>query len=92
MGSATDVSLETADVVLTQNSLEALIKLKHLAKNMNTIIRQNLAFSILVIVSLMISNVFGLVELPQGVLAHELSTIIVILNSLRLLKVNLASS
>jgi Zn2+/Cd2+-exporting ATPase len=92
MGSATDVSLETADVVLTQNSLEALIKIKNLARSMNTIIRQNLSFSILVIMTLMISNVFGLVELPQGVLAHELSTIIVILNSLRLLKVNLASS
>jgi Zn2+/Cd2+-exporting ATPase len=92
MGSATDVSLETADVVLTQNSLDSLIKLKQLAKSMNSVIRQNLSFSILVIVTLMISNVFGLVELPQGVLAHELSTIIVILNSLRLLKVNLASS
>jgi Cd2+/Zn2+-exporting ATPase len=92
MGSATDVSLETADVVLTQNSLDAIIKLKHLARSMNSIIRQNLAFSIIVILTLMISNVFGLVELPQGVLAHELSTIIVILNSLRLLKVNLASS
>jgi Zn2+/Cd2+-exporting ATPase len=92
MGSATDVSLETADVVLTQNSLESLIKIKNLAKNMNSIIRQNLVFSILVILTLMVSNVFGLVELPQGVLAHELSTIIVILNSLRLLKVNLASS
>ncbi len=92
MGSATDVSLETADIVLTQNSLNAILKLKDLAKRMRNIINQNLAFSILVITTLMISNVFGLIALPEGVVAHELSTILVIINSLRLLRVNLASS
>jgi Cd2+/Zn2+-exporting ATPase len=34
----------------------------------------------------MVSNVFGLIELPTGVVAHEMSTILVILNSLRLLR------
>jgi Zn2+/Cd2+-exporting ATPase len=92
MGSATDVSLETADIVLTQNSLNAILKLKDLAKRMRNIINQNLAFSVLVIATLMVSNVFGLIALPEGVVAHELSTIIVIINSLRLLRVNLASS
>jgi Cd2+/Zn2+-exporting ATPase len=92
MGSATDVSLETADIVLTQNSLNAILKLKDLAKRMRSIINQNLAFSVLVIATLMVSNVFGLIALPEGVVAHELSTIIVIINSLRLLRVNLASS
>lgn len=89
MGSATDVSLETSDIVLTQNSIEAIVKVKRLAQQLKTIVRQNLTFSILVIVVLMISNGFGLIQLPQGVLAHELSTIIVIMNSLRLLRFNL---
>jgi len=92
MGSATDVSLETADVVLTQNALGALIQLKVLARKMRSIINQNLIFSILVIVTLLLSNVFGVLQLPQGVVAHEVSTILVILNSLRLLKVQLTSS
>lgn len=89
MGSATDVSLETSDIVLTQNSLESLLKLRKLAHKMKLIVRQNLVFSISVICVLLISNVFGLIELPQGVLAHEMSTIVVILNSLRLLRFNL---
>jgi len=92
MGSATDVSLETADVVLTQNALGALIQLKVLAQKMRSIINQNLFFSIMIIVTLLLSNVFGVLQLPQGVVAHEISTILVILNSLRLLKVELTSS
>lgn len=89
MGSATDVSLETSDIVLTQNSIEAIVKLKMLAKQLKAVVRQNLTFSIVVIVVLMVSNGFGLIQLPQGVLAHELSTIIVIMNSLRLLRIQL---
>lgn len=92
MGSATDVSLETADIILTQNSLSAILKIKELGKRMRTIINQNLAFSIFLITTLMVSNVFGLIALSQGVIAHELSTILVIMNSLRLLRVNLAST
>jgi len=79
-------------VVLTQNALGALIQLKVLAQKMRSIINQNLIFSILVIITLLLSNVFGVLQLPQGVVAHEVSTILVILNSLRLLKVQLTSS
>ncbi len=51
---------------------------------MNTIIKQNIVFSIAVIVLLIISNFFQVVDLPLGVIGHEGSTILVILNSLRL--------
>ena len=86
MGDATDVSLETADVVFINNNLNNIISLLNLSKKASKIITQNLVFSISVIIFLLMSNVFGFVVLTHGVIAHEGSTILVILNSLRLLK------
>lgn len=85
MGSATDVSLETADIVIMNDQLESIPKLINLAKRTRMITLQNIIFSVSVITFLLISNVFGIIELPIGVVAHEGSTILVILNSLRLL-------
>jgi Zn2+/Cd2+-exporting ATPase len=85
MGSATDVSLETADIVFMKNDLLNVERSLDLARRMKTIISQNVIFSVTVIALLMASNVFGLIMLPAGVIAHETSTILVILNSLRLL-------
>lgn len=85
MGDGTDVSLETADIVMVRNQLQHIPYLIRLAKRTQLIIMQNIIFSILVIMILLISNLFGIVILRYGVLGHELSTIIVILNSLRLL-------
>jgi Cd2+/Zn2+-exporting ATPase len=85
MGAGTDVSLETSDIVFMNNQIENLPQTLLLAKRMRTITIQNIVFSISVIMLLMISNVFGLIDLPLGVVAHEGSTILVILNSLRLL-------
>ncbi|MEW9050946.1 MAG: heavy metal translocating P-type ATPase [Neobacillus sp.] len=86
MGEGTDVALETADVVLMKNDLPRISEAIHLSKRMNRIIKQNVIFSITVIMLLISSNFFQLVDLPLGVIGHEGSTILVILNSLRLLK------
>jgi Cd2+/Zn2+-exporting ATPase len=85
MGDGTDVSLETADIVMMNNHLDNLPYLISLTKKMKTIMNQNVVFSLIVIAILLISNLFGLIELTEGVLSHELSTILVIMNSLRLL-------
>ena len=85
MGTGTDVSLETSDIVLMNDDLKQLPSIFHLAKRMRIIIGMNVVFSVSVIALLMGGNLLGLVLLPLGVLAHELSTITVILNSLRLL-------
>jgi Cd2+/Zn2+-exporting ATPase len=86
MGSGTDVSLETSDVVFMNNHIQNIEKSILLAKRMKLISLQNIIFSISIIGILLVSNIFGLVILPVGVLAHEGSTILVILNSLRLLR------
>lgn len=86
MGGGTDVALETADIVLMKNDLQRIAEAIHLSKRMNKIIKQNVIFSITVITLLISSNFFQLIDLPYGVIGHEGSTILVILNSLRLLK------
>lgn len=86
MGEGTDVALETADVVLMKNDLPKIAEAVKLSKKMNRIIKQNVVISITVIMILIASNFLQFLALPIGVLGHEGSTILVILNGLRLLR------
>lgn len=85
MGGGTDVALETADVVLMKNDLSKLAYAVKLSRKMQRIVKQNIIFSLAVIALLIISNFFQAISLPLGVIGHEGSTILVILNGLRLL-------
>ena len=85
IGEGTDVALETADVVLMKNNLSLIADAVVLSRKMNKIIKQNVIFSISVIALLVCSNFFQAINLPLGVIGHEGSTILVILNGLRLL-------
>jgi Cd2+/Zn2+-exporting ATPase len=89
MGEGTDVALETADIILMKNELSKLTKAVKLSKKMNRIIKQNVVFSLSVIALLICSNFIQVLDLPLGVIGHEGSTILVILNGLRLLRGNL---
>jgi Cd2+/Zn2+-exporting ATPase len=86
MGAAgTDVALETADVVLMADDLTKLPYAVALSRRTRRIIRQNLTFALAVITVLVIGTLLGITTLPLGVVGHEGSTIIVVLNGLRLL-------
>lgn len=86
MGQGTDVALETADVVLMKNNLSLIAEAVEISNKMNRIIKQNIAFSVIVILVLIFSNFMQSISLPLGVIGHEGSTILVILNGLRLLR------
>lgn len=86
MGGGTDVALETADVVLMKNNLAKIAYTVRLSRKMQRIVKQNVIFSISVIALLIASNFLQIVDLPFGVIGHEGSTILVILNGLRMLK------
>ncbi len=86
MGEGTDVALETADIILMKNELSKLTSALTLSKKMNLIVKQNIVFSMSVIALLICSNFFQVLDLPLGVIGHEGSTILVILNGLRLLR------
>ncbi|TLG73904.1 heavy metal translocating P-type ATPase [Culicoidibacter larvae] len=85
MGEGSDVALETADMVLMKNDLRRILFTIDTSAKMNRIIKQNIIFSTTIIILLVLSNLFMLIDLPFGVVAHEGSTILVILNGLRLL-------
>jgi Cd2+/Zn2+-exporting ATPase len=86
MGAAgTDVALETADMVLMADNLSFLPYAIGLARRARRIVWQNLAFSMAVIVVLVVSAFGASLPLPMGVVGHEGSTVIVVLNGLRLL-------
>ncbi|OJF95361.1 heavy metal translocating P-type ATPase [Alkalibacterium sp. 20] len=86
MGAGTDLAMDAADVVLVRNELEQLSYSHKLSKRLNKVIIQNVIFSIGVILFLILANVLQLINLPLGVIGHEGSTILVILNGLRLLR------
>lgn len=87
MGQGTDVALETADVVLMKDDLSRITYAIQLSRKMNRVVKQNVFFSISIIILLILSNFFQIINLPLGVIGHEGSTILVILNGLRLLKI-----
>lgn len=78
----TDVALETADLVLMGDRLELIPYALRLSKKARRVVWQNISFALLVIV-LLIASAFVLnLPLPLGVLGHEGSTVIVVLNGL----------
>lgn len=87
-GGGSDVALETADVVLMRDDLRSLAEAVHLARHTTMIIRQSLAIAIGMIVVLMVSTLLDVLSLPLAVVGHEGSTVVVILNGLRLLRLH----
>jgi len=81
----TAVALETADVVLMGDDLGKLSFAIGLSRASARIIRQNLVIAISVIALLLIASGFGVIPLSVAVVLHEGSTIVVVLNALRLL-------
>lgn len=88
MGSGTDIAIETSDIVLIKDDLNQLPFALGLSEKMQKIVKQNIIFSLSVIGLLILSNIFKVISLPLGVVGHEGSTILVILNGLRMLKYN----
>lgn len=86
IGEGTDVALETADVVLMKNELNKMTNAIDLSKRMSRVVKQNIIFSLSIIAVLILSNFLQIIDMPLGVIGHEGSTILVILNGLRLLK------
>lgn len=87
MGAAgSDVALETAGVVLMNDDLHKVPQAIALGKRTWSITRQNLVFALAVIGCLIAANFIQGISLPLGVVGHEGSTLLVILNGLRMLR------
>jgi Cd2+/Zn2+-exporting ATPase len=91
-GSGTDVALETADVALMGDDLAKIPFAVGLGRAARKIITQNLALALGVIGLLVTASLTGLVNIGIAVVIHESSTLLVVLNSLRLLGYRLPGS
>ncbi|MGD0745733.1 MAG: cation-translocating P-type ATPase [Verrucomicrobiota bacterium] len=80
-----DAALEQADVVLMHDRLENFLAAFRLSQRARRIIRQNLVISLGTVVVLVTFAMLGRIPLPVGVVGHEGSTVVVVMNSLRLL-------
>jgi Cd2+/Zn2+-exporting ATPase len=85
VGSGESVNVEAADVLIPGDDPRILTQLIDLARKTERNFRQNLSFSILVTITLVFAVINGFYDqLWVGVLVHEASVILVILNGARL--------
>ena len=80
-----DAALEQADVVLMNDRLESFVTAYEISRRARRIIRQNIAISLGTVIIMGALAVTRGIPLSLGVFAHEGSTVLVVLNSLRLL-------
>ncbi len=85
MGDGTDVAIDVADAVIMKNDLTRFQYAHQVSKKLDRIVWQNVIFSMLIVALLVAFNFFGKIEIGLGVFVHEGSTLVVILNGLRLL-------
>lgn len=87
MGAAgSAVAVETADIALMGDDLLKLPEAIRLARRTVTVMRQNIAIALLTVVVLVVGVFAGGVTMSIGMLVHEGSVLIVIVNAMRLLR------
>tara|TARA_R110001606_G_scaffold356094_2_gene507345 strand:+ start:1996 stop:3975 length:1980 start_codon:yes stop_codon:yes gene_type:complete len=90
MGAAgSDVALETADVALMSDKIENLPFVIALSRKSKRIIKQNLWISLGIVGLLIPSTLIGWASIGMAIAIHEGSTLIVVINALRLLRFKL---
>ena len=85
-GTGTDVAMETADVVLMSNPLHRFSYAINLSKATVRNMKQNIYFAILVAGLLLAGVLAQKIFLASGMLIHEISVLLVILNAMRLIR------
>ncbi|MDT2879482.1 heavy metal translocating P-type ATPase [Lactococcus lactis] len=88
MGDGTDVAIETADIVLMKNDLGNFVSAHKTSKRLKKIVTQNIIFALLVVIFLVYISLWKNASVVLSITLHEGSTLVVLLNSLRLLLPN----
>lgn len=88
-GAGTAVALETADVALMGDDLGQLPFAVGLSRASRKVIQQNVAIALMAVSVLLVATTLGTVGIGMSVLLHELSTLVVVANALRLLRFSL---
>ncbi|WP_047980492.1 heavy metal translocating P-type ATPase [Ornithinibacillus contaminans] len=87
-GAGTDAALETADIALMADDLEKLPYMISLSRKTLSIIKQNISFALLLKIVALLLVIPGWLTLWLAIIADMGATLLVVLNSLRLIKKN----
>ncbi len=82
-GIGSDAALEAADVVLMQDNLRGLLTIKNLARRTMSIVRQNIVFSLLVKIGILVLSALGFANMWLAILGDVGVAMLTILNALR---------
>ena len=86
MGDGTDVAVEVSDMALIHNDISKLVHAHKTSTKMKRVIWQNIFISMGVVAFLVTATFTNLTDITTSVIFHEGSTLVVILNGLRLLR------
>ena len=84
----TDVAIETADIALMTDELEKIPTVIRLSRKALRVIKENLVFALVFNTAMVILSAQGWVTMILGAIVHQASSLLVILNSMRLLRKN----
>ncbi len=82
----TDVAIETADIALMTDELEKIPTLIRLSRKALRVIKENLVFAIVFNTAMVLLSAQGWITMILGAVMHQASSLLVILNSMRLLR------
>ena len=82
----TDIAMETADVVLMADNLDKLVHSLKLSKVTVRNMKQNMVIAVGTVAILLAGVLTKNVNLASGMLIHELSVLLIILNAIRLVR------
>lgn len=85
-GVGSDAAIEAADVVLMQDNIETIKDAIVISHKTNHILRQNVTFTLIIKIGVLLLTMFGLSNMWMGVFADVGVTLIAILNSMRVLR------
>lgn len=85
-GVGSDAAIEAADVVLMQDNIETIKDAIVISHKTNRVLKQNVTFTLVIKIGVLILTMFGLSNMWMGVFADVGVTLIAILNSMRVLK------
>jgi Cd2+/Zn2+-exporting ATPase len=82
----TDVAIETADIALMSDEIEKIPTVIRLSRKALRVIKENLLFALVFNTVLILLSAQGWVTMILGAIMHQGSSLLVILNSIRLLR------
>ena len=87
MGAAgTDVAIETADIALMTDELDKIPRVIRLSRKALRVIKENVVFALVFNTFMVVLSTQGWMTMILGAILHQASSLLVILNSIRLLK------